>query len=341
MFNRLRKYWASLMRPAPEATPSGSARISAPSHLRRLLPMIRARADIELDRLAVAPGDHDKVRPFESIGHDLALELIVASTNSRPQPVTKTLLKQWSISWEQALQIAIENLAKKPITFGPVAAVHCFSEQDGFDATRLVLAPPILQHARFRGVAVAVLPNHDRLVIGSSKNADSVSQLGAVLQDGLKTREFLSLSAHIRANDMWNMWLPPESHESFRVFKFARVCERAIYYKKQAEAYRAYAARELPAELVEFQCIHNGVGADINGCCTWSPGVPALLPKTELITLTGVPAPGWIATCRWSDVVRVAGRLLKPQGWHLERYLVEEFPTDEEVAELVKIRVSP
>ncbi len=80
--------------------------------------------------------------------------------------------------------------------------------------------------------------------------------------------------------------------------------------------------------VATFSAVEKDSG-EVVSYCTWAKGVLSLLPGTQKIALAVEQGTHRIA--RWEKVQAVVGRLMRPQGMHPERYLVDSFPTDEQL----------
>lgn len=64
---------------------------------------------------------------------------------------------------------------------------------------------------------------------------------------------------------------------------------------------------------------------------TWGEGVKGLLPRTDLVTFVGSAVGATPLLVPWAEVQRVAGALMSPQGLSPERWLVEQFPSSDQL----------
>lgn len=65
--------------------------------------------------------------------------------------------------------------------------------------------------------------------------------------------------------------------------------------------------------------------------------LPGLLPRTDFLFLAGPNEQGEVvkpASGPWKQVEAIVGRLMKPQRCYPPRYLVEEFPTADELQQI-------
>ena len=73
----------------------------------------------------------------------------------------------------------------------------------------------------------------------------------------------------------------------------------------------------------------------IRSYCVWSEGVVAFIPKTDDIFFfraKGSEDGEIVATVPWEKAQAVLGERIKPVGLYPERYLVEGFPSEEQLA---------
>lgn len=303
----------------------------------RLMPLLKSRVDVEF---ALQHAPIQERFPFELVGNDLALTIIHEPRRGQPTTVTHQQLRSWAMTFDDALQLAGRNLAARRIVFQPLDSVYVFAARDGYDATRLLMAESLLESLGSHGAWIAAIPHPNLCVIGDAEDETSLEQTVALLMTGLEQKERISFLAFQLSGDEWHTWLPPITSQSYQRFKWMRTVEMAVAYQRQADHKQAPNGEAPAVEWAKIDCIKD-LSDDLVTCCWWSQGDVSLLPKTDLITVSGARNPGGIATCRWDDVMQVAGRLFKPQGWYLERYFVSGFPTECELEELSRVRVSP
>src|SRR5262249_44549333 len=74
----------------------------------------------------------------------------------------------------------------------------------------------------------------------------------------------------------------------------------------------------------------------VRSYCVWSKGVVSFLPRTDDIFFFRPKdgGGGLVATAPWDQARAVLGDLMKEVGLYPERFLVEQFPSDEQLAAL-------
>ena len=73
----------------------------------------------------------------------------------------------------------------------------------------------------------------------------------------------------------------------------------------------------------------------VQTAATWTQTVRTLLPKTDVVMfIAGGEKPRPLGMAPWVRVEEVMGDRMTPQGLYPERYLVETFPNDAEIAAL-------
>jgi hypothetical protein len=71
--------------------------------------------------------------------------------------------------------------------------------------------------------------------------------------------------------------------------------------------------------------------------CIWTKDVITLLPKTDLVHFFDAEKKKMVAIAEWDRVVEIVGDLMLEQGMYPERYLVQDFPTGEQLGWLGKL----
>jgi hypothetical protein len=76
---------------------------------------------------------------------------------------------------------------------------------------------------------------------------------------------------------------------------------------------------------------------EVRSYCVWSKGVVSFLPRTDDVFFfrpKGGEEGDIVAVAPWGRAESVLGDMLKPVGLYPERYLVDGFPSEEQLAAL-------
>ena len=143
----------------------------------------------------------------------------------------------------------------------------------------------------------------------------------------------------------WNEWVPfqlPEDHGLGPRFELLRAQTFARDYDEQQASLEAIHERDGKDIFVaSYSAARKEETGTIQSYCVWSKDVVALLPRTDIVYFYDDDAPGEdhiVATASWERVQAVAPNLMTNQDLCPPRYLVESFPSKEQLAELGRLR---
>jgi len=139
----------------------------------------------------------------------------------------------------------------------------------------------------------------------------------------------------VTGDDEWVPFLPGRSHPHHQKFKLLQVKTIGGGYGDQADALNALHEKTGKDIFVaSFSALQKKETGEVRSYCVWSEGVVSFLPRTDDIFFfrpTGSEEGDVVATAPWGKAEAVLGDLMKPVGLYPERYLVEAFPSDEQL----------
>ena len=301
-----------------------------------LLPVVRSRFYFESAGLqSRARGASGLNVPHLVLGEHLAVSLVYDLPQAM-RSIGPDDLDTWDTSFYQALEVARHNLEQ----LGNVAFANinnrCFASAtgDNYDASRLILLD-LIRRLPVRGDYIAMVPNRDSLLITGSDDQQGLGILCKLARESFQQPRPISTIALRLEEDDWQPWLPEPDSPLYGVFRELHLRTLAAEYSDQdellANVQRARGKDALPAA---FQVVQDTATQLYSSYCIWTEGVASLLPRTDLITLAiadGKP----IGTFPWQQVQQVAGTLMRAEDVYPERWLVQEFPSQQQLKALL------
>jgi hypothetical protein len=89
--------------------------------------------------------------------------------------------------------------------------------------------------------------------------------------------------------------------------------------------------------VASYSALQNKDDGRVHSYCVWSEDVDSLLPETDQVFFVKQgdgDKPEMVSGADWDKVREVVGDLMEPQETYPERYLVREFPTAEQLAQM-------
>ena len=153
-----------------------------------ILPALRARSYFEIDVQLTSEKEWDPP-PYEPIGEHLALSLVYDLPTSM-RTLNEHALEQWGISFYEAMEVAKQNLAEKPMEVAQIGTGYAISNGDGYDATRMILLDR-LGEIEVKGNLIAMVPNRERLYFAGSDDVDGLDFLLHFAEQDVQHERFI------------------------------------------------------------------------------------------------------------------------------------------------------
>ena len=297
-----------------------------------LLPTVRARSMLEIMRLdAENSGD----KPIELPSLPLTEHLVIAFVYDLPttmQFVTQEKLDAWGVSLYEVFETARQNLAEREFSLMCLDDRLYISENsDAYDATRMLLTD------RLRGLnltgdpVVLPLARDCLLITGDEDDAGLGIMADLAEKTGDRPRPVCPILVVLRGDD-WEQLRLPVAHEHFEKF---RMIELKYYYGEYAEQKRLTDALNEQLGRDVFVASFSAVerSGRVLSYCTWTRGVRTWLPQTQYVALIDLET-GVKAFVPWERLEETVGHRLEPLDCYPPRWLVETFPSPDEIAEM-------
>jgi uncharacterized protein YtpQ (UPF0354 family) len=301
-----------------------------------LLPLVRARSFYEVDMQLATTELSMPIPPHHIVADGLAVSLGYDLPHC-VMGVTQEMLDSWGVTLFEALEAAKENLKETTKQYAQLGTLYSVINGDNYDASRLILTD-FIQGLEVTGDHIAMVPNRESLLIAGSDDQAALGIMLDLAEKEIQHERRITGVAFRLIDGEWAPWLPPAEHPLFARFNMLRVQTVLQDYDNQKRLLSGRLQKEgkdlFVAAYSAFQRQKTG---DIRSYCVWSQGVPSLLPRTDLIVLMAPAEEGGAkqaASGSWERVQEVAGYLMERQEVYPERFLVEGFPTAEELAEI-------
>ena len=250
--------------------------------------------------------------------------------------LTTNMLQENGITFEEVLPTAIARVAERAQPFIERQGVHSALSAERDTAIQLLLTDRI-HDLQLRGDPIATVPNKGSLHICGSEDPEALEVLINATRQNMDGPGYLSGIAFRLVGEDWEPWMPFPNHPTFDAFNVCRQCAlRAIYAQQRNFIYKN-ALPGVPEAFIATFSNHRDPETNRDySYCAWTNGVLSELPKTDRIGLGHVEGKDYEShgLFKWSDVVEVAGHLMKRQDGYPERWLVDDFPDEAAIFEL-------
>jgi uncharacterized protein YtpQ (UPF0354 family) len=275
----------------------------------RLLPAVRAAS------WAAASGPPDVLRrPLVPL---VSLMCAIDSEHAMTF-ATGTDLQNWSVTEDDALRQAVDNLAGRPLEVGRAGTIAVVLGPDGYVSSWLA-APAVLAQVadELGGEVIAVAATRDQLVLVDAEDATATM---AVLDDAM--REYRSAPRQLSpvpyriGVDRIEVWRPPQDHPArVMVDRATHVLNAVEYGHQRARLQDLFARTGEEVFVAGYMLMEQGTGS-MWSWAAWARQVTdGLLPQVDLLLFGDNDSPETEFAVPWSDAVRLAGDALEWSGY--------------------------
>lgn len=297
-----------------------------------LLPVVHNCHEFALEKVAgrIAPA-----LPYDPLAEQLGVGLSFDLHHSILQ-VDDALLTHWRTTFAHALSIAKANL----VTMSRASMIQrspglwISNWKDDYDASRVILTDYIRGHA-VKGEHVAMVPNRDTLLVTGSEDVNGLKQMMSLAQPALNRAYRISGLALLLQGNTWVPFRPKPGQPLY--YEFRSLAAPSCYqnYAAQKPLLEAQFATEGNDIFVASYMVLQDPSSGRFSVTTWTEGIRSALPRADYVAFVSMDEQGQPCSPEyylWDDVCNTMGSAMKPMALNPERYLVERFPTPQELA---------
>lgn len=299
-----------------------------------LLPGLRTRAFAEAHRLGAlrrnAPHEPMAVR---AITDSVSVGLVWDRTHSMLS-LPESFLRHWDRSFEEVLDLALSNLTARPIVgwVGTDDRMFRLVGGDDYVSARL-LSGDLFERLPFRGDIVVCAPTRTDLFAVDAEDTDALLEVFAASLEASGQGPPLSLRPLRLSGGRWSdLHLEPEHPAYLGWRRLSR-----LDWAREAASTRSLLQDLVGSEVfVGSLIVREDEGTGMTDTVSvWSEGVPTLLAAADLVSFPRSDRDAGFVTASWQRVGEVLSHRMTTTDHYPERWLVETFPSEQEIAQLV------
>ncbi len=303
----------------------------------RIFPILRSR----YERVTLEIKSRQKNDPFPTLaakafrGHlDIVIGYDHGQTISRIHAATAT---EWDVPLDEIIHRARANLRALPIPVWLPAGDSLWKlESEGGYAESLLQLPEIFDRLPAKGTPLAMIPNPGVLLATGTDESRGLAALFAAATKSILEGPWPPCGDLFEVTPTGIQDHVPDGPAAKLLATIQRL-EMASVYDAQKAALRAHHEALYDAVYVASYRIVGKRGSpnESQSWCSWTHGVPSLLPTTDLIVFVwDLNRTRKTAPVPWTDAERLVGHYFKSTAEDPARTRVDAFPTPDELAEL-------
>lgn len=325
--------WLEGALPALVSPPAIPARLETTNPLR---PGIRPRSMLESARLTnlnneINPGaGHNRpLIPFQPFGGDLVTVLLWDAPTTM-SVVNQSQLEEWGARFDDLLPVAIDNLEDQPQAGWTAVDKRVWTSlnQDDYDGARMLI-PGFLEQTGLAGELVVIHPNRNQLTVTAVDDVDGIRIACELALEEINAPSPISFQPLVGRDHDWRPLVLPPSHPAHQQWQRLTCMSNEMNYKSLQEPLQQLVGEDVFVSA--FNMVEASDGSFVS-YCTWTEGVPSLLPRTDLIGL--VTDRGEAITAEWDSVHRLVATTMEPTDHYPELWRVMSFPNTADLARL-------
>lgn len=304
--------------------------------LPKILPVVRTKTEMVISGMRIESINEDKPNPsriaYKELTANLSVLLVIDLPRSMIQ-VTEKQLEKWGVTFEQALNDALNNLRKMTDESKWVQAgdgVWVGQWNDAYESSRLLL--PDLIYRLGISEPVAMVPFRNTLFVTAAGNTQGIDQIAQFVVENYEgPRKHLSFEVLELKDKDWHMAdVQPQSLTKTRLLD-----RRGAYDQQKTLLDQRLKEQNEDVFVAPFNGLEKEDGS-VFSYATWSKGVDSLLPKTDKIIFVDLEDESKRYLLAWDAVLENFGTLMEPTGDMPPRWRVTSYPDDEALKALAE-----
>jgi hypothetical protein len=323
-------------------SPDNAIPATYPDARPRLMPVVRRRSDIGLFALSAWVATDDPARRLRPATKPLVGDLVIALVCDQPTSmayVNEHDLPRWQVSFDQALEDALDNLRGLPEhggwqQVGP--GVWSGEWGDAYDSSRILL-PDLIHRVGVRDPVVAV-PFRNALMLTDAGNEAGIALMARAIEARLEDRQrWLSFELLRLEDRQWHVHAPLVAVDAWHLLRLHNDAGAAESQKELLDA--LHAKQDVDLWVASCQLLQRDDLGTLS-YSVWSEAVDTLLPRTEFIVFRATgDADAELLLVPWDAAAGVVGALMEPTDFMPPRHRVRGFPDATQLARLKALAI--
>jgi hypothetical protein len=289
-----------------------------------LQPRVYGFGHVELDRMELTAAGQDSGLEAVRAGAPGVMVGVSIDKGANDTRASQRQLDDWGVTLDEALYVALANSTTR--AYQPKQVMKdVWLVNDWSFAGAVWLAPQILRQVPVRGHELVITPQRGSTLVGAD-NWRTLTVMAGIVGDLLQEGQRIEMAEPCRLGSQGWQTVP---FDDARIRKDVAQRPSRLFleqlYARQQSLLQAHVGEDW---FVASYKVWQGPDGSVRSGCTWSEGVPSLLPVTDTVYLamndmTRLQVP-------WQTLLATVPDLMTPCGYYPERYRVSAFPVPEQ-----------
>jgi hypothetical protein len=246
----------------------------------------------------------------------------------------ESLLRQWDRSYDDVLALALSNLAAKPVVgwVGTDDRIFRLVGGDDYVSARL-LSHDLFERLPFTGDIVVCAPTRTDLFAVAVDDTQALLDMFETSLEASKQGPPVSLRPLRFSGGSWSDLVLEPEHPAYLGWR--RLTR--LDWAREASSIRALLQDIVGTDVFVGSLIvrEDEATGMTDTVSVWSEGVPTLLAAADLVSFPRSDRDAGFVTASWQRVSDVLSHRMTATDHYPERWLVETFPSEDELTRLV------
>jgi hypothetical protein len=301
---------------------------------KKLMPILRGRGTPEYVRLTQLQNNGMDRMAFRPFSQDTVL-MLAFDREHAIQTLSESTLRDWGVSFEQALAAASENLRAQTISnFDEIVpGVFLGAWDDAYETSR-ILFPDLVYQLDVGSDPVMMIPTRSRFIATSSANTGALLAM-LEFSKSVAAKEGRAVSALMYRFDNGHAveYLPadPDVADKLAELKMTYLAEDYAAQKDMLD--KLHEKDQIDIYVAGYQKVRDDRTGLVASISIWTENIDTLLPETDLVALGMRDEAGELAgtkIVKWADLKSIGGVPAADDGYP-PRYRVMQFPGKEKI----------
>jgi hypothetical protein len=302
-----------------------------------LLPLVRGRATLEFLRLK-SPGAHgtpsqDASAPLS----DDSVIMLAYDSELSIQTLTGDTLRDWGVSFDEALAVAIDNLRDITVShFEQIApGVHMGAWDDAYETSR-ILFPDIFYQMEVGGEPLVMMPTRNRLLVASANDHGAQLRMLALAHEMAEEGRIVSALMYRFEHGKPVEHVPADADVLASLDELKRSYLAEDYASQKRLLDEQYEQDGVDVFVASYQLLRKQDGGNTISYGVWAESVDTLLPEVDMVALVARAEGEETETSfvAWTELRAHVKELSLSEEGYPARYRLKTFPSKELIAGL-------